>query len=53
MMVIMMRQGSTARTADSSSRNAVSFFIRTHNETLSVAAMCVIHPDCFLAGIHG
>jgi hypothetical protein len=31
--------------ADSSSTNAVNFFIRTHNETLSVIAMCVSNPD--------
>jgi hypothetical protein len=31
--------------ADSSSMKAVSF-IRTHNETLSVAAMFVSNPDC-------
>jgi len=33
-------------TADSSSRNAVSFSIRAHNETLSVAARRIRHPDC-------
>jgi hypothetical protein len=32
------------RIADSSSRNAVSFSFRTHNETLSFA-MCVHNPD--------
>jgi hypothetical protein len=28
-------------------------FIRTHNETLTVAAMCVCNPDCSLFGING
>ena len=28
-------------------------FIRTHNETLSVAAMCVSNPDRSPVGIHG
>ena len=28
-------------------------FISAHNETLSVAAMCVSNPDCSPAGIHG
>jgi hypothetical protein len=27
------------------------FFIRTHNETLSVVAMCVSNEDCFLGTI--
>jgi hypothetical protein len=31
--------------ADSSSTNAVNFFIRTQNEMLSVAAMSVHNPD--------
>jgi hypothetical protein len=31
----------------SSSKNAVSFFIRTHNEALSVAAMRVSNEDCW------
>jgi hypothetical protein len=28
-------------------------FIRSHNETLSVAAMCVNDPDCSTVGING
>jgi len=28
-------------------------FIRTHNETLSIAAVCVSNEDCSPAGIHG
>jgi hypothetical protein len=28
-------------------------FIRTHNETLSVAAMCVRNPNCSPLAIHG
>jgi hypothetical protein len=28
-------------------------FIRVHNETLSVAAMCVGNPDCSPLGIDG
>jgi hypothetical protein len=28
-------------------------FIRPHNETLSIVAMCVHDPDCAPAGIHG
>jgi hypothetical protein len=28
-------------------------FIRSHNETLSVATMCVNNPDCSAARIHG
>jgi hypothetical protein len=27
-------------------------FIRTHNEPLSVAAMCISNPDCSLVGIN-
>jgi hypothetical protein len=29
------------------------FFLRVHNETLSVAAMCVCNPDCSPVGIDG
>jgi NAD(P)-dependent dehydrogenase (short-subunit alcohol dehydrogenase family) len=39
-----------ARTADSSSKNAVQLFIRTHNETLSVVAIRVNNEEgsgCF------
>jgi hypothetical protein len=28
------------------------FFIRSHNETLSVAAMCVSNEDCLPVAIH-
>jgi hypothetical protein len=28
------------------------FFIRTHNETPSVAAVCVCNPDCLPVGIN-
>jgi hypothetical protein len=28
-------------------------FLRVHNETLSVAAMCVNNPDCLSLGING
>jgi hypothetical protein len=28
-------------------------FIRTHNETLSIAAMCVSNPNGSAFGIHG
>jgi hypothetical protein len=38
--------------ADLSSTKAVSFLIRLHNETLSVAAMCVHNPDRSPAGIN-
>jgi hypothetical protein len=31
----------------------ISFFIRAHDETLSVAAMCVSNPDCSPARING
>jgi hypothetical protein len=36
---------SHVKVAASISTNAVSFFISPHNETLSVAAMCVSNPD--------
>jgi hypothetical protein len=42
-----------ARIADLSSTNAVSFFIRTHNETLTVITMSVTNEDCSPARIHG
>ena len=29
------------------------FLIRMHNETLSIAAMCVCNPDRSSVGIHG
>jgi hypothetical protein len=29
----------------------VQLFMRAHNETLSVAAMCVSNPDCSSLGI--
>jgi hypothetical protein len=32
---------------------ARQLFIRSHNETLSVAAMCVNNPDCSPFTIHG
>ena len=35
------------------SKNAVSFSIRMHNETLSVVAMRASNPDCSPGGIHG
>jgi hypothetical protein len=40
------------RIADSSSKNAVSFFIGMHNETLSVVAVCVCNPDRSPVGIN-
>jgi hypothetical protein len=39
--------------ADSSWINAVRFSIRTHNETLSVVAVCVNNPDRSPARIDG
>jgi hypothetical protein len=49
------RQANSAQVqvAASSSKNAVSFSIRTHNETLSVVAMCVNNPDRSPARIDG
>jgi hypothetical protein len=44
---------SQERIADSSSTKAVQLFIRTHNETLTVAAMRVYDPDCSPVGIKG
>jgi len=41
-----------ARIGDSSSRNTVSFSSRTHNQTLSVAAMRVRNPDRSPVGIN-
>jgi hypothetical protein len=38
---------------DSSSINAVKLFIRSHNETLSIAAMRVRNPDRSPVGISG
>jgi hypothetical protein len=29
------------------------FFIRSHNETLSIAAMCIGNPDCAPFAIQG
>jgi len=34
------------RVTDSNSKNAVNFSSAPHNETLSVAAMCVSNEDC-------
>jgi len=42
-----------ARIAASNSRKAVSFFIRTHKETLAVAVMRVWNPGRSLVGITG
>ena len=42
-----------ARITDSSSTKGCQLFIRSHNETLSVVAMCVSNPDCSPARIHG
>ena len=41
------------RITDSSSIKAVKFLFRVHNETLSVAAMCVSNPDRSPVGIDG
>jgi hypothetical protein len=40
------------RIVDSNSRNAVSFFIRAHNETLCVVAVRVNNPDRSPVGIN-
>ena len=47
------RNNRLTQIALSSSTNAVSFFIRSHNETLSVIAMCVSNPDCAPFAIQG
>ncbi len=39
--------------AVSNSKKRRELFIRTHNETLSVAAMCVGNPDRAPVGING
>ena len=41
-----------ARITDSSSTNAVGKFIRAHNETLPVVAMCVCNSDRSPVGIN-
>jgi hypothetical protein len=28
------------------------YFVRVHNESLSVAVMCICNPDCSPVGIH-
>ncbi|PYJ20488.1 MAG: hypothetical protein DME92_09480, partial [Verrucomicrobia bacterium] len=47
----VMSEFAGTRIADSSSRNGSQLFIRTRNETLSVAAMRISNPDCSPVGI--